>query len=115
MHSNNLLLAAMFVCAVSCADNMENTKWLFPEDHDTDGWRSALYPVDWTPDFRDAQGRFIHDFSYAGYHGGLADIPVSNRNFLDVTKEPYKADNTGKMMRQRRFRVLLMMLPVLVA
>lgn len=96
MHFNNLLFAAMSVCAVSCADNMENTKWLFPDDHDTDGWRSALYPVDWTPDFRDAQGRFIHDFSYAGYHGGLADIPVSNRNFLDVTKEPYKADNTGK-------------------
>lgn len=96
MHFNNLLFSVMFVCAVSCADNVENTKWLFPEDHDTDGWRSALYPVDWTPDFRDAQGRFIHDFSYAGYHGGMADIPVSNRNFLDVTKEPYKADNTGK-------------------
>lgn len=57
MHFNNLLFAAMSVCAVSCADNVEKNKWLFPEDHDTDGWRSALYPVDWTPDFRDAQGR----------------------------------------------------------
>lgn len=37
------------------------------------GWRSALYPLDWSPDFSDPQGRFLHDFSYAGYHNGEAE------------------------------------------
>ena len=39
-------------------------------------WRSSLYPEDWTPGFADAQGRFLHDFSYAGYHKGEALIPA---------------------------------------
>jgi hypothetical protein len=39
-------------------------------------WRSALYPDDWTPAFTDADGRFLHDFSYAGYHAGEAE-PVT--------------------------------------
>ena len=30
-------------------------------------WRSELYPDDWTPEFRGPEGRFLHDFSYAGY------------------------------------------------
>lgn len=33
-------------------------------------WRSALYPEGWTPDFTDDAGRFLHDFSYAGYAAG---------------------------------------------
>lgn len=33
-------------------------------------WRSTLYPEDWTPPFTDAEGRFLHDFSYAGYRLG---------------------------------------------
>lgn len=39
-------------------------------------WRSSLYPANWTPGFADAQGRFLHDFSYAGYHRGEAEPPV---------------------------------------
>ena len=35
-------------------------------------WRSALFPSDWTPETRDAAGRFLHDFSYAGYKLGAA-------------------------------------------
>jgi len=35
-------------------------------------WRSALYPAWWTPSFTDDAGRFLHDFSYAGYEGGAA-------------------------------------------
>lgn len=30
-------------------------------------WRSELYPEDWTPEFVGPEGRFLHDFSYAGY------------------------------------------------
>ncbi len=40
---------------------------------DTEGgplWRSELYPEDWTPEFDGPEGRFLHDFSYAGYRGG---------------------------------------------
>lgn len=33
-------------------------------------WRSVLYPEDWSPSFTDAEGRFFHDFSYAGYKLG---------------------------------------------
>jgi hypothetical protein len=33
-------------------------------------WRSALYPDSWTPGLTNTTGRFLHDFSYAGYHRG---------------------------------------------
>ncbi|MEN9800127.1 MAG: hypothetical protein RL653_3824 [Pseudomonadota bacterium] len=39
------------------------------------GWRSALYPEDWTPGFTAADGRFLHDFSYAGYRAGEVPLP----------------------------------------
>ncbi len=43
---------------------------------DADGpWRSSLYPEDWTPAFTDAEGRYLPDFSYAGYHNGEAAPP----------------------------------------
>lgn len=61
------------------------------------GLRSALYPDDWAPGFKDAQGRFLHDFSYAGYHHGEAPIPVGDfTTIYDVTQAPYGADATGK-------------------
>ncbi len=37
-------------------------------------WRSALYPEDWGPDLTDPEGRFLHDFSYAGYRNGEAPL-----------------------------------------
>lgn len=36
-------------------------------------WRSVLYPEGWTPSFTGAEGRYLPDFSYAGYHNGEAD------------------------------------------
>lgn len=59
-------------------------------------WRSSLYPEDWTPAYTDAEGHFLHDFSYAGYHRSekplpdCADLPVIN-----VTDAPYGADPSG--------------------
>ncbi|HFE47241.1 MAG TPA: hypothetical protein ENJ18_17430, partial [Nannocystis exedens] len=45
-----------------------------------DLWRSELYPEDWSPDVDGPEGRFLHDFSYAGYRGGgvslAQDLPV---------------------------------------
>ena len=59
------------------------------------GWRSELYPEDWTPGFAIGD-RFLHDFSYAGYHAGeqpLPDFPPGP--IVDVTAPPYQADNSG--------------------
>ncbi|MEX0988518.1 MAG: glycosyl hydrolase, partial [Bacteroidales bacterium] len=58
-------------------------------------WRSTLYPDTWYPGYKDSQGRYFHDFSYAGYHQGEEPIPVINENIIDVTEAPYNADNTG--------------------
>ena len=59
------------------------------------GWRSALYPDDWTPSYVAPGGHRIHDFSYAGYHNGEAPIgePVVDDVF-DVVAG-YGADPTG--------------------
>jgi len=60
------------------------------------GWRSSLYPEDWSPGHKDYEGRFLNDFSYAGYHCGEADIPVDPPGeVVDATDAPYYADNTG--------------------
>ncbi|MBN2487039.1 MAG: hypothetical protein JXB34_13780 [Bacteroidales bacterium] len=58
-------------------------------------WRSSLYPENWYPGYKDTGGRFLHDFSFAGYHAGEKEIPFVNDNIIDVTKEPFLADNTG--------------------
>ncbi|MEC0107382.1 discoidin domain-containing protein [Paenibacillus taichungensis] len=61
----------------------------------TDG-RSRLYPNDWYPGFKDEQGRFLHDFSYAGYRRGETELPKTAKNKrIDVTKSPYFADPSG--------------------
>ena len=58
-------------------------------------WRSVLYPEGWKPGFTDSQGRYLHDFSFAGYHGGESEIPNITRNIIDITQAPYSADKTG--------------------
>src|SRR5690625_3080083 len=58
--------------------------------------RSELYPADWQPATPDAEGRFLHDFSYAGYRYGQpvpAEVPGP---VLDVTEPPYRADPAGE-------------------
>ncbi len=59
------------------------------------GWRSALYPEDWTPTFTDPEGRFLHDFSYAGYKYGEEPLPVIHGPLYDVVAA-YGADNSGQ-------------------
>ncbi len=60
-------------------------------------WHSSLYPENWIPGYSDSEGRFLHDFSYAGYKSGLEKIPVVTSNIVDVTKPPYNADNKGNI------------------
>ncbi|MDR6879896.1 glycosyl hydrolase family 28-related protein [Bacillus sp. 3255] len=58
-------------------------------------WRSSLYPADWTPGYKDAQGRFLQDFSYAGYWRGEKSIPADppGNTYNAVTQ--YGADPSG--------------------
>ena len=56
------------------------------------GPRSALFPVDWQPGFADAEGRFLQDYSYAGYRSRAAEPPTGD--FAAVF--PVTADTTGQ-------------------
>lgn len=56
---------------------------------------SSLYPEDWSPEFTDLQGRFLHDFSYAGYHNGEMVPPDTGALPLFDVVTGYGADNTG--------------------
>jgi hypothetical protein len=58
-------------------------------------WRSILYPEDWVSGYTLPDGRFLHDFSYAGYHSGEKQIPFIEKNVYDVTQPPFNADNSG--------------------
>lgn len=58
-------------------------------------WRSSLYPENWVPGYSDIAGRFLHDFSYAGYGNGLKPIPDISSPVVNITQAPYYADNTG--------------------
>lgn len=57
------------------------------------GWRSALYPESWVPGVRDAEGRALHDFSYAGYRGG-EEPPEARGPVFSVLEQG--ADPTGE-------------------
>ena len=60
--------------------------------------RSSLYPLDWTPELEDEDGRFVHDFSYAGYRRGEVPIPdVIPGPTHVVTQAPWSADPTGEL------------------
>lgn len=62
-----------------------------------DAWRSALYPDDWTPDFTDEQGRFLHDFSYAGYARGEQPIPDRGAAIIVINAGEGDEDDTGRI------------------
>ena len=58
------------------------------------GWRSTLYPKDWTLGFATPQGRHVQDYSYAGYHHGEAALGTpAVATVFDVTT--YGADPKG--------------------
>ncbi|MDX9978477.1 MAG: hypothetical protein RBU25_00385 [Lentisphaeria bacterium] len=45
-------------------------------------WRSEFYPENWTPQHTLPDGRFLHDFSYAGYRGGEEPPVVAGPEFV---------------------------------
>ena len=77
-------------------------------------WRSQLYPEDWQPldrgGSKDAQGRFLHDFSYAGYAKGEQDIPNSVGSVtIDVTQPPSPPITPARRMPLPVYKLPLMM------
>jgi len=63
------------------------------DDGPAERWRSELYPADWSPSDTTEDGRFLHDFSYAGYAMGERPIP----DLADATVFPADgADPTGE-------------------
>ncbi|MBM4777368.1 MAG: hypothetical protein GQE15_06655 [Archangiaceae bacterium] len=58
-------------------------------------WRSALFPPDWSPGFTDDAGRFLHDFSYAGFEGGA----TPPRAAPTITLEAPVGDATALIQR----------------
>ncbi|KRE46816.1 glycosyl hydrolase family 28-related protein [Paenibacillus sp. Soil724D2] len=58
-------------------------------------WSSSVYPSDWTPGFKDAQGRFLQDFSYAGYWRGEKSIPATPPGATYNVVTQYGADSSG--------------------
>jgi len=66
------------------------------DTHDEEIWRSELYPWEWNPGYEGPEGRFLHDFSYAGYHNGEVDFGHDLADLtLDVV-EAYGADPSGE-------------------
>ncbi len=61
----------------------------------TEPWRSTLYPEGWTPGYQDGEGRFLHDFTFAGNHNGEDPPTTPPGAVYDVTAAPYNADNSG--------------------
>jgi hypothetical protein len=59
------------------------------------GWRSALHPEDWTPEFEGPGGEFLHDFSYAGYHNGETPLGVDPPSAVFDVVAGFGADGTG--------------------
>lgn len=57
-------------------------------------WRSSLYPVDWTPQTTGVNGRFLHDFSYAGYRNGEEPAEGGGGTVFDAVMD-FHADPTG--------------------
>lgn len=74
------------------------TMMLFAFAANAQTWRSELYPANGKANSAGNfyTDKFIQDYSFAGYHRGEKAIPVVNQNIIDVTKPPYKVDNTGK-------------------
>lgn len=72
---------------------------------DAQEWRSSLYPENWTPG--PSTGRFLHDFSYAGYHRGEVQIPAPSLRTFVVTQAPYSADHSGNQSASEAIQAAL--------
>jgi len=58
-------------------------------------FRSELYPLEWSPGFTADGGRFLHDFSFAGYHAGEQAPPDTLPSPLLDVVAAFGADADG--------------------
>lgn len=77
-----LLLVVLLVSTATCVFSQEAP------------WRSELYPFHWKRGYKH-DGKFVHDFSFAGYHRGETPLPHIEHNILNVTLPPFNADPSG--------------------
>ncbi|MFT7519034.1 MAG: hypothetical protein ACI9MC_001170 [Kiritimatiellia bacterium] len=84
-----LVAVAALVLAACAGEESPSDSTDLPEV----GWRSALYPSDWTPSLTDRDGRFLHDVSYAGYHRSEQPLPTIDGPVFLVSD--FGADATG--------------------
>ncbi|MBN1673510.1 MAG: hypothetical protein JXR37_20865 [Kiritimatiellae bacterium] len=90
--AHGLALAVLCTAVLTCAAQSPA-----PPQVVRGGVRSALYPDNWSPGYSDAEGRFLQDYSYAGYHNGEKPLPTGDHSpVFDVTTGPFGADKTGK-------------------
>lgn len=93
MKRRAFLLLGVVPFAPACSNEMASAGGAPPPPEAPSPWRSALYPEGWTPGFSDAQGRFLHDVSYAGYRYGEA--PPAFASGGDVSVLDFGADASG--------------------
>lgn len=67
-------------------------------------WRSALYPADWDANRTDPDGRFLPDFSWAGYRNGEQPVVRVSTTF-DVLD--FGADASGATDSQPAFQAAI--------
>lgn len=89
-----VIMALGAACSSGTGKHQEDAQ--VPDPH----WRSVLYPEDWTPEHGLGDGRFLHDFSYAGYRAGEEPppeaLPAPVLSALDFGADPtYASDSTG--------------------
>ncbi|MCG3135723.1 MAG: hypothetical protein HMLKMBBP_03463 [Planctomycetes bacterium] len=68
--------------------------WASPAAPGASSWRSALYPVDWTPETAAPDGSRLPDFSFAGYRNGGPPPVAPPGPVIDAVAE-HGADATG--------------------
>ncbi len=84
-----------FYACESCNNGGGIGTIITPPGGGTSQYYSELYPPDWTPDRAALGGRFLHDFSYAGYHNGEAELPSVTGPVFDVTDFGAANNDTG--------------------
>lgn len=89
-------LSVLAVAVVILVTSPVSAGALEPRIYTPTGWYASVYPWNWRQGFKDGSGRFVHDFSYAGYKSGEQSIPETVTGaFVDVTAPPYSADSSG--------------------
>jgi hypothetical protein len=70
---------------VACGEQAGESR---DSDPVADTWRSVLFPSDWDPNVVGEEGKFLHDFSFAGYRHGEEPPIVAGPEYPVVGADP---------------------------